>query len=35
MPLALTFRLRKEHPFAHAASESITASLDAIQMING
>ena len=34
-PLALTFRLRKEHPFARVAAESTAPSLDAMQMING
>ena len=35
MPLALTLRLRKEHPFAQIGAESTAPSLDAMQMING
>ena len=35
MPIALTFRLRKEHPFAQLAAESTVPSLDGMRMING
>jgi len=34
-PLFLTFRLRKEHPFAEESPEFSTQSLDAVQMTHG
>jgi hypothetical protein len=35
MPILLTLRLRKEHPFAQSAVPISTQSLDSMQMING
>jgi len=35
MPIFLTLRLRKEHPFAQAEVAISTHSLDAVQMMNG
>jgi EXPERA (EXPanded EBP superfamily) len=35
MPLFLTLRLRKEHPFAQAAAQTSTGTLDAMQMTHG
>jgi hypothetical protein len=35
MPIFLTVRLRKEHPFAQSAAPISTPSLDAVQMMNG
>jgi hypothetical protein len=35
MPIFLTLRLRKEHPFTQDAAQSSTQSLDALQMMNG
>ena len=34
-PIFLTLRLRKEHPFAQAAEQVATHSLDAVQITNG
>jgi len=35
MPIFLTLRLRKEHPFTQATVRNSTQSLDALQMMNG
>jgi hypothetical protein len=35
MPIFLTLRLRKEHPFAQATGQIPTHSVDAMQMMNG
>jgi len=35
IPIFLTIRLRKEHPFAQAAAPISKRSLDAVQMMNG
>lgn len=35
MPLFLTLRLRKEHPFAQMASQATARQLDAVQTMNG
>ena len=35
MPIFLTLRLRKEHPFAQGAEQISTHSLDTIQVMNG
>jgi emopamil binding protein len=35
MPIFLTLRLRKEHPFAQSATSISARSLDAVQLMNG
>jgi EXPERA (EXPanded EBP superfamily) len=35
MPICLTLRLRKDHPFTQATGRISTQSLDAMQMLNG
>jgi len=35
MPIFLTFRLRKEHPFTRELAEASARPVDAMQMING
>jgi hypothetical protein len=35
MPILLTLRLRKEHPFAQAETPISTSSFDVAQMMNG
>ncbi len=35
MPVFLTFRLRREHPFAQSKARIAAHSLDAVQMMNG